>query len=244
MKQKIAYLTIDDSPTGDFEEKVDFLDSRGIKVIWFCVGEELEKFEDKAIYAIKKGHILGNHSYNHIHFSEISLDEAQKQIEKTDKIIEEFYRKAKIKRPIKVFRFPYLDNGDKNEYGETNWDNKNVKAIQNILKKLRYEQPKFENINYEWFEKAGFDKCLNVDCTYDSFDWVLKKNEEMHGYHDLPSILKRIDEDIPERGRGLNNSKSNEIIMMHAWIPLKAFKTLIGKIINKGIIFKLPCIKE
>jgi|ETNmetMinimDraft_33_1059910.scaffolds.fasta_scaffold01907_6 peptidoglycan/xylan/chitin deacetylase (PgdA/CDA1 family) len=54
MVKKIAYLTIDDGPSGDFRKKIDYLDSKNIKAILFCVGKELEKFEDSAIYAIKK----------------------------------------------------------------------------------------------------------------------------------------------------------------------------------------------
>lgn len=240
MADKIAYLTIDDGPTEDLKEKVDFLESKGIKAIWFCQGKELEKFPEQAIYAIKKGHIIGSHSYSHPNFSEISLDEARNQIEKTDKIIDDLYSQARISRPIKVFRFPFLKNGSEDEYQECDWNNEQVVAIQKILEELGYKQPHFEGIDYEWYKKAGFDKCLNVDCTYDSFDWCLEEGEEMFGYHDLPTVLARIDEDVPEGGRGLNNSKSNEIIMMHAWIPIDAFKALINKILAKNIKFELP----
>ena len=239
MTQKIAYLTIDDGPTEDMKEKINFLDSKGIKAIWFCQGRELEKFPDQAIYAIKKGHIIGSHSYDHPNFSEIDLEEAKNQIEKTDKIIDDLYSQAGISRPIKVFRFPFLNNGSKDEYQETDWNNEHVKAIQKILADLGYKQPKFENINYKWFKKAGFDKCLNVDCSYDSFDWCLEEGEEMFGYYDLPTVLARIDEDVTEGGRGLNNPSSNEIIMMHSWIQIDAFKALINKILDKNIKFQL-----
>ena len=240
MTQKIAYLTIDDGPTEDIKEKIDFLDSKGIKAIWFCLGKELEKFPQQAIYAINKGHIIGNHSYDHPNFSEIDLEEAKNQIEKTDKIINDLYIQVGISRPIKIFRFPFLNNGSKDEYQKADWNNKHVKTIQKILANLGYRQPKFKNINYKWFKQAGFDKCLSVDCSYDTFDWCLKEGEEMFGYHDLPTVLARIDEDVPDGGRGLNNPNSNEIIMMHAWIPINAFKALIVKILDKNIRFKQP----
>jgi peptidoglycan-N-acetylglucosamine deacetylase len=240
MIQKIAYLTIDDAPVVDMKEKIDFLDSTEIKAIWFCQGNKLEKFPDQAIFAIKNGHIIGNHSYNHPNFSEINLDEAKNQIEKTDKIIEDLYWQADTPRPIKTFRFPGLNNGSKDEYEKTDWNNEHVRAIQKILSEFGYKQPKFENINYMWFKKAGFDKCINIDCSYDSFDYCLEEGEELFDYHDLPTILARIDEDVPEGGRGLNYPNSNEIIMMHAWIPIDAFKALIDKILDKKIEFKLP----
>jgi len=38
----------------------------------------------------------------------------------------------------------------------------------------------------------------------------------MFGYYDISSALTRVDENIPDGGRGLNNPNSNEIIMMHS----------------------------
>jgi peptidoglycan-N-acetylglucosamine deacetylase len=242
MVNKRGYLTIDDGPVEDMKKKVDFLDSKGIKAIWFCQGDKLKKFPEQAIYAIKKGHIIGSHGYNHPYFSQISITEAKKQIKKTDEIIDKIYENSGIKRPAKFFRFPFLDNGD-NNYGDCNWNNKHVKQIQKILKDLGYVHPEFKNINYNWFKKAGFSRCINVDCSYDTYDWCLEEGVEEHGYKDLPTVLSRIDEDVPEGSRGLNFSGSNEIIMMHSWIPLSAFKKIINKILDKGIKFELPKIK-
>jgi peptidoglycan/xylan/chitin deacetylase (PgdA/CDA1 family) len=239
MIKKIGYLTIDDAPSKIFVEVVDYLIEMKIPAIFFCEGRKLIKRVDDAIYAINKGYIIGNHSYDHPNFSQISLDEARNQIEKTDEIIDYIYAQTGIPRPIKVFRFPFLNNGSKDENQETDWDNEHVKAIQKILKKLGYRQPKFENINFELFKEGGFDKCLNVDCTYDTFDWCLEEGEEMFGYHDLPTVLARIDEDVPEGGRGLNSSISNEIIEMHNWIPFESFKAIIEKILTKNIEFKM-----
>ena len=238
--KKIAYLTIDDGPSEDFREKVDYLESRGIKAIWFCRGEALERFPKQAIYAIQKGHIIGNHSYDHPYFSKISLEEARYQIDHTDHLINQIYLQAGIKRPIKVFRFPFLDNGSGEDYLKCNWENTNVRALQKILKELGYIQPVFEDINYEWYVNAGFDRCLNVDCTFDTFDWCLLEGEQKYSYHDLPTILARMDEMVPERGRGLNDQKSNEIILMHAFISLEDFKTLIEKLLTKKLLFELP----
>ena len=68
----------------------------------------------------------------------------------------------------------------------------------------------------------------------------MDENNNMFCYHDLPSVLSRIDEDVPEAGRGLNNPSSNEIIEMHSWIPIEAFIAIIEKIKSKNIIFRLP----
>jgi peptidoglycan/xylan/chitin deacetylase (PgdA/CDA1 family) len=241
---KIIYLTIDDSPSVDMKGKVDFLDSKGIKAIWFCTGKLIEKKISHVIYAIKKGHIIGNHSYNHPKFSRIKLGECKKQIKKTDRLIEEAYNKAKVKRHMKLFRFPELDNGCGSEYEHTNWNNPKVKAIQKYLKDLGYKQPQFRNINYRWWKKSGLNKCINVDCTYDTFDWVLVENGPVLGYKTLKDLLRRMDENVPEGGRGINHQKSNDIVMMHGFINTKKqFIPLIKKMLRKKVKFELPEVK-
>ena len=237
MPSKLAYLTIDDAPIKDLKKRIDFLKRHNIQAIWFCIGQNLEKYPEQAAYAIKNNQILGNHSYSHKHFSQLSIDKAYNEIKKADDLINKIYKNIKVKRKLRVFRFPYLDNGDNAEYLKTNWKDTHVQEIQQILRELGYKQPQFKHINYRWYKEAGFDKCLNVDCTYDTFDWCLEEGVSMYSYKDLPSVLKRIDENKPEHGRGLNFPDSNEIIMMHSWITFQEFKTIINKILSKNVEF-------
>ena len=56
---------------------------------------------------------LRSKAYSHLSFSKISIDEAKKEIEKTDRILRDIYRDAGIgdsRRP-RLFRFPYGDSG-------------------------------------------------------------------------------------------------------------------------------------
>jgi peptidoglycan/xylan/chitin deacetylase (PgdA/CDA1 family) len=186
------------------------------------------------VYAVRNGHVVGNHSYDHPGFSEISLVEAREQIGKTDRLIEGVYEKAGVRRPLKIFRFPFLNIGN----DENDWNDDHVRALQDILRELGYRQPKFEGINYEWYREAGFEECLNVDCTYDTNDSWLHPLEDWE--IDLQYVLKRMDEDAPERGTGLNYPVSNEIVMMHAFISLDDFEAIIEKMLSKGLKFVLP----
>src|SRR5579871_1315436 len=111
---KHCYLTIDDAPSSTMIKEVDYLNSHNIQALWFCVGKNLELYKDEAIYALQKGHILGNHSYSHPHFSEITVEEGYKEIQQTDEIINKIYTLAGIKRPGKFFRFPHSDTGAQN----------------------------------------------------------------------------------------------------------------------------------
>lgn len=233
---KAVYLTIDDGPSEDFKNKINYLSSKGIPAILFCIGNLIEKSPESIIYAIKKGFVIGNHSYNHPKFSEISISEAEMQISKTDKLIQEQYEKASIKRPAKLFRFPHGDKGNE----ETK------PKYQEILKKLGYKQPKFENINYNWFNNSNLDKDTDTYWTYNSKDYTVKRYREMgdkspYGFSDPSMIFKRIDENSPEDGKGLNFSDSNDIFLIHDHkLTSDLFNEIINKVIKKNIQFKLP----
>ncbi len=251
---KIVYLTIDDAPSEDMKMKIDFLESKGIKAIWFCLGKFLKDTnrQKEVIYAIKKGHIIGNHSFDHPHFSEISLEECFEQIKKTDELIDKIYERSGVKRPIKVFRFPYLDKGGGENIHEGWQEDKkeHIQSIQDFLKKLGYVQPKFEGITYKWFLDAGLLRDIDVQPTYDTHDYSPFQNEPSHGIDSLEEVMKRMEEDVPEGCRGLNYPDSNEIVMMHdnpftnRELSNKIFFTIIERLIEKGMVFKLPKIGE
>lgn len=67
-----AYLTIDDVTTENTPNIIDYLSDKGITPILFSVGQLIERHWNEAIYALKKGAIIGNHSYSHPHFSELT----------------------------------------------------------------------------------------------------------------------------------------------------------------------------
>jgi peptidoglycan/xylan/chitin deacetylase (PgdA/CDA1 family) len=244
MVGKIAYLTIDDCPSEDMKKKVDFLLRNDIPAIWFCRGEFLEKRQEPAVYAIENGFVIGNHSYDHPLFSKISLKECFKQIKVTDELIETTYEKAGIERPAKVFRFPWGDKGGgvdiKKGWFFPRKENANhIKAIQDLLTKLGYKQPKFKGISYNWYIEAGLPDDVDVYLTFDTMDWAVMNSK--FGISGLEDILRRMDEDIPEEGRGLNFAGSNEIILIHDLSETShVFEPIIEKLLDKGLKFESP----
>lgn len=221
---KRAWLTVDDAPTEDFRLKVDDLNARGIQAVWFCIGELLEQYPDEAVHAVRSGHLLGNHSFNHPHFSELSLTEAKEQIERTERLIDAIYARTGVRRPVKLFRFPYLDDG-----GEANRD-----ALQKMLREAGFEPAGYPGVTYAWWQESGCDARIDVGCTFDTWDWQLRERPEL-----LPELLARMDEHEPEHGRGLNETPgSNEIIMMHAWISPDAWRALLDRLQTKPLTFE------
>lgn len=229
MTQKVAYLTIDDAPSEDFINKIDFLLEKGISTIFFCRGDFLEQRKEDVIYAIKNGFIIGNHSYDHPRFSEIGLDEAFEQIQKTDKIIEELYSKSGIQRPIKLFRFPYGDKGGDN-----------YAKIQKFLKKSGYRQPLFERIHYEWFNNSSLRTDFDVYWTFDVKEWCLKGNYDSN-IKSIKDVFKRIEQKEHEQGGSLLNPNSNEIIIIHDHKETtEYFFKIMDKLLDMDLKFEMP----
>ena len=77
-----ALLTIDDFASRNTPALVDYLTEKGIRPILFGWGEMIEKHYDEALYAVKKGFIVGNHSYSHPHFSELTTQQAIEEVDK------------------------------------------------------------------------------------------------------------------------------------------------------------------
>lgn len=108
---KDIYLTIDDAPSNKLTSKVDFLQANQIPAVFYCRGQFIPSHVGKVVNAIQKGFLIGNHSYSHPYFSQISLEACYKEIEKTEALIEACYHQAGVARPLKIFRFPFGDRG-------------------------------------------------------------------------------------------------------------------------------------
>lgn len=65
--QKTIYLTFDDGPIPDITPWVlDTLDKYQVKATFFCVGDNVRKYPEIYQDIIKRGHQVGNHTYNHL----------------------------------------------------------------------------------------------------------------------------------------------------------------------------------
>ena len=66
-EQKAVYLTFDDGPIPEVTPWVlDLLDHYGIKATFFMVGDNISKYPDVFDEVVRRGHRIGNHTFNHI----------------------------------------------------------------------------------------------------------------------------------------------------------------------------------
>lgn len=248
---KRVYLTIDDGPSKDFKDKVNFLYERNIPAVFFCIGEYIEEYKEDVVDAIKKGFLIGNHSYVHKHFSDMSIDEGKESIQLTDEIIDEVYEIAGIKRSIKVFRFPHFDlGGDKSgdDY-ENKWSkpesewfsyprNDRRMALQSYLGELGYTQPLFDGINPKYLLDKNMFDFNDVRCTFDQMEYFYGVNNAPYQMDKEEAIIGRIDENVPYGGRALNCLDTTDIILIHDHEnTTELFYKIINRYIEKNFDF-------
>ncbi|CCN70628.1 polysaccharide deacetylase family protein [Vibrio nigripulchritudo] len=246
---RTAYLTIDDGPSKFMLDKIEFLLKNRIPAVFFCCGSRIEKRFDVVVNAIKSGYIIGNHSYSHKPFSEISLDECVTEIRLTDEIIEEAYRVAGVTRVLRLFRFPFGDKGGLNgpdvyaDYSIDGYRRKNY--LQAYLKELGYTQIDMSLVTYPFLRDYNLTE--DVDCywTYDTLDWSIPSKNPIGGVHSLSSAFARMDLDEPLNRKGLNSGSSEEIVLIHDQpCTHEYFNPLVSYIMKeKRFNFKLPNIK-
>jgi peptidoglycan/xylan/chitin deacetylase (PgdA/CDA1 family) len=94
-------LTFDDGPNPVTTEIIlQKLSDEKIKAIFFCVGENVQKYPDLVQHIKDAGHTFGNHTFNHKILNKISNDEKDVQISLVNKMFEDqFDIKLRFFRP-------------------------------------------------------------------------------------------------------------------------------------------------
>lgn len=86
---KLIYLTFDDGPVPEVTPQVlDILDTYGWKATFFCVGDNVRKYPEVYQEVLRRGHQVGNHSYNHIRGYRYSVEYYVANVQKASAYIE------------------------------------------------------------------------------------------------------------------------------------------------------------
>lgn len=86
--KKVA-LTFDDGPNGDYtEELLKGLATRNVKATFFLIGKKAEQQPQVVKDIWEGGHLIANHTYDHVNLCNMSEERACEQIEKTNQVIE------------------------------------------------------------------------------------------------------------------------------------------------------------
>lgn len=239
--QKIAYLTIDDSPSRDMRQKVDYLVKQDIPTVWFCRGDYMEQRPEPVVHAINQGHIIGNHLYDHPQCSDLTLEQIYDQVKRTEVIIDQLYQKADKKRPGHFLRFPYGDKGDL-RYGDitkplTQKGAERKDALQQFLREQGFTQPLFEKVTYVYHREQGIFSDVDWRWTFDVMEYAPHRPGRFR-LKTMSDVFERMDHDDIENGIGLNHSQSAEILLMHDHPETtNVFEEIIQKFLSKNFGF-------
>lgn len=96
------YLTFDDGPTPKITEWVlEELKKHHAKATFFCIGKNIETNPEIYEQIIKKGHQIGNHTFNHLNGWKTKTEDYLKNIALCENLI------SKTNNDPKIFRPPY-----------------------------------------------------------------------------------------------------------------------------------------
>ncbi|MCX7728051.1 MAG: polysaccharide deacetylase family protein [Bacteroidia bacterium] len=135
-KNEIA-LTFDDGPTPIVTEYVlDVLHHYNIRATFFCVGQNIEQYEDLFEKILKKEHTIGNHTYSHVNGWKTKNKEYFDDIERTRHAFE-----------TNLFRPPY---------GKIR-----LSQYQHLVQQ-HYKIVFWNLISYDYHPKMDRKKCMNL----------------------------------------------------------------------------------
>ena len=225
-----ALLTIDDIASKNTPAIVDYLNEKRIKAILFATGQNVERYYEEALYAVKNGMIVGNHSYSHPAFSSLSMKECMEEIEKCEIVLERLYKDSGVERVFRPFRFPYGNKGG---------DNKN--ALQKYLKEKGFQKVDDTHITYPWWRENSLDTDIDTFWTFDFEEYKIRQGSEFT----KESVWKKMHDTNHESGVVLFAENNRHILLLHAhdeteeMLP-EYYKLFIEHLLENGLVFEEP----
>jgi len=94
-ENKVA-ITFDDGPHPEFTPQVlGLLEKYNAKATFFCIGNEVEKYQSIVSTILEKGHTIGNHTYSHTrNFGFLSTEKVKQELEDTNSLVKAIFNKS------------------------------------------------------------------------------------------------------------------------------------------------------
>lgn len=100
---KSVALTFDDAPDSLFAPvMLDIFSHYDIKATFFCLGRCVAKNAETLTRMVQEGHIIGNHTYDHLDITKLTPDQVREQVTRTE---DEIYRIVGLRTAL--FRPPF-----------------------------------------------------------------------------------------------------------------------------------------
>jgi len=139
-EEKVVAITFDDGPTKNVEIILPLLEKYNAKATFFLIGNDLEQNMDLGQKIVGAGHQVGNHTYSHQRMIFKKPSFIQREIEKTNQLIEEsgFSGDIDFRPPNgkKLFLLPYFLN--KQGIETITWNLEPDTFYSSVIEKVSY----------------------------------------------------------------------------------------------------------
>ncbi len=141
---KVA-LTFDDGPSALTTNKLlDGLKKRNVKATFFVLGLSISENKSLIYRMYEEGHLIGNHTYNHVDLAKTGFDDACREIEQTNKEIKDVTGVVPkyIRPPFGSWTEKLLEETDMSvvlwNVDPMDWKNQNADVVVNrVIKNVR-----------------------------------------------------------------------------------------------------------
>lgn len=162
-------LTFDDVDERAINDILTTLESVAVRSVFFVTGRDVEHNPDLLQRITANGHVLGNHSFNHVDLRTISLKDARNEVIRTQKILSNFEK-------LRWFRPPY---------GAIS------KQLSNWLRGAGYDIVLWSLDSGDWRKGATVEKVVDAVSRAQRDDIVLMHANSVTAKA-LPLILERL----------------------------------------------------
>ncbi|MCL6624974.1 polysaccharide deacetylase family protein [Alicyclobacillus shizuokensis] len=136
-------LTFDDGPDEEYTPFIiDILNHYRIPAIFFCLGQQVEKYPDVLRRMANTGHTVGNHSWSHPDLTKLSADDVCSELMDTDAVIRECLGVSP-----RFVRPPYGSTHD---------------ALDSYIRSLGFEVVLWDIDSHDWTGIPGSEIARNV----------------------------------------------------------------------------------
>mgnify|MGYP006177293805 CR=1 FL=1 len=171
-----VFLTFDDGPIPDVTEWVlDLLKKENIKATFFCIGENIQK-HPKIFERIKaEGHIVGNHTFNHLNGWKTKRNDYLKNFNLCEKEI----------NTSNLFRPPY---------------GKITPLQAKSILKMGNKIVMWDVLSYDFDNKISPQKCLNNIVKNTESGSIIVFHDSLKAEHNLRYALPKTVKHLKEKG--------------------------------------------
>lgn len=184
--EKKIYLTFDDGPTPEITEWVlEELKKHQAKATFFCIGKNIEKYPSIFSRTINEGHLVGNHTFNHLNGWKNSTDNYIDNVKMCQTLSDTNYSYKLQAEHCKLFRPPY---------------GKIKTAQSEKLRQLGYKIIMWDVLSADFDQTVTPEKCLENVLSNVKTGSIIVFHDSVKAFRNLKYTLPKSIEILKKRG--------------------------------------------